>query len=243
MKCIALAFIGLLFAACSCLAQVPTTGAGNGAPGGGGGFGSPTLILAQNTTQASGTATSGVSAAAPAGSLVVLAVGVGSGGSGATLVDSAGNSYTQALRSVHSGVEVELWYNLSLGTQLPSSGTFTATTNGDVYYVVGAVYVSGGAAALDKTLDATSTGTGFSEGLTGLATSADIVFGTFNYNSADISVWTEGSGWTTIVSPLTNPSIALPFSYIKASSSTSATWAPSFTPTSTQAIALAAFHK
>lgn len=203
-------------------------------------IGPPTkLFSAAFVNVVSGLPSTGTSVDAPAGSLIVVALlnqvqnqGVSS------LVDSAGNTYTQAESSALSlsYYSTSIWYCSNTLNDLPSGGTFTPTTTGGATVFIQAVAVSGANGGLDQTATENVTGTGFSLSTGALASASEIAFGAWNPSNL-FGTYTEGAGFTTIIAD--NGFIV--FSYDIVSTNTAITWAPSWTSSVAASPVLATF--
>lgn len=202
-------------------------------------IGIPNLLMGPDSANRnSGSASGATSSDGPIGSLIVVCISAKSSGTISTLTDSGGNSYSLAVAVSATGggtTDIELWYSLNTTHDLPSGGTFTATTSGGgQYFVNGAASISGCNGGLDNTNTA-KPGAVSSFSLTvpssgSLSVPNEIVMVCFiPSGSAIAGTYTEGAGFTELTgSPVSNNS-GCDFAYNIVSSIAAVTWSPSWT--------------
>lgn len=157
-------------------------------------------MAAPNNGVASG-GTAATNHDAPVGSLIVAFVtGWGTANASiSTLIDSAGNTYTQlaqntAVAGIFNG---SIWICAKSTVDLPSGGTFKATTSNASTYAIMAYSVSGANGGADKNNSTTATSTSTSLATGTLTVPSQIVFACLVFNAAE-GVFTEASGFTTL---------------------------------------------
>lgn len=209
-------------------------------------IGNPVSILAPVFTSSVGPfTTSGTTANAPVGSLVVLCFGAfGATPSITTVTDSASNTYqaavVSAFDSASPGLVVAMWYGF-VTTALPIGGTFTinggwATASG--MYIEDIMSISGLTGVLDATNSTVSaTGvTNVSLPVGPFVTNNEIVIALLASTLHGISSYNEGSGFTT--QALTNAAVD---SWQIVSSGSPVTWNPNWTGSVNIAAVIASF--
>jgi hypothetical protein len=179
--------------------------------------------LGSGTSIASGSSFSTI-ANCPAGNLILVPVWIRSAIAVSSVTDSAGNSYSLAIRNLNGTVAAELWYAANC-INLPSAGTITV--NGPTYDAA-AIGVSGIATA--SPLDATNSFSGASSTTFSLATGAlaqanEIAVGAFALAAGANSGFVEAAGFTSVTIPSSNISKS---AYQIVSSAGSVTYAPSW---------------
>lgn len=170
---------------------------------------------------------------APAGSLIIVFVSAwaGTNGTATTVIDSASNTYTLAVQNVATVGQPypgAIFYCLNSANDLPIGGTVTVSNSGSINQNVGIWKVSGANGGLDAINKTFSSGTSLSISTGTLTSSSEIVFGGVG-TAGSMTGYTIGSGFTELFFGFTGSMSAAGFGYQIVSSTTSVTWAPSWT--------------
>ena len=189
-------------------------------------IGTPTLILNDITVRATNVSTAGTTSTATTGSLIFCSIAGQTQGTVTTLIDSGGNTYTFAARS-NAFHDIEHWYCLN-AKQLPSGGTFKATTSaGGGYFLRGVAFVSGATGGYNTSASASTSGaTTLTMTTSALAVAEEVAFASVNWNSFTTFVVDTTDGWTNMITTAQNG----PFAYNVRSTTAAVVWKPSWTP-------------
>jgi hypothetical protein len=198
----------------------------------------------------SGTASTATTAAAPPGSLIVVALFVANDNDQFTgLADSAGNGYSILQPAANAATFQEgLGYNANSTITLPIGGAFTVTTQSGQPYYVTAYAISGANGGFDAsaTLNQATLSTSAALSTGTLAQKNEIVFSAINpgaYTPPDygFGTYTEGAGFTNLFGA-GNPSYgAYGYAITNGFSPASVTWAPGWTQSNSYSAILASF--
>ncbi len=133
----------------------------------------------------------------PYGNTIVVLVGASTANAINAVTDSAGNTYAAGVSYTDGASFRQRPFWCLNALQLPSGGTITATFNATgAVKLVGAVSVSGLAAADSQAAGATGAGTAPSIATGGLGWPAEIVFGMLSVKTGAADAFTEAPGFT-----------------------------------------------
>lgn len=202
-------------------------------------IGTPVQIAAGNASSGSTVATS---ADAPIGSYVIVVVYAStSPNTVSSLHDSAGNcssAYNLAIAENPSSVSGVSIYYCRVTADLPSGGTFTATTTGSSYDLF-AFYVPNVSGSVDQTVGNGTSSAVTSIGVTTgtLAQPSEIAIGTLATNNS-LGTFTEASGFTSFTTAQ-NSNFRVAYRIVSATAAV--TYSPSWSTSRSPTAAVATF--
>ena len=208
------------------------------------GIGTPFVIISNDIGPFnSGSASSGTTVAAPAGSTIVIVLGpfANTGVTIVSVVDSAGNTYAlsqaAAVATVFTIAEA---YSVNTTFNLPIGGTFTAVVSDASQWFLGNGYAVSGAASghdISVSINQTTAGTSASLASGTLAQALEILFCTTSLNTG--GTFTESAGYTNLYGAGGAGGRGL--GYKKTSVTTTSTYGPSWTGSQKYSAACASF--
>ena len=239
--------VAMMLFASSCYAQMLTMGAGTPKTSSGGATcgTTPIQILGPSASTVSGAAAAVTSTVdAPAGSTVVVAIDIATVNNQAFVgvADTPTNSYTLVQPAAAAGTtNAAIGYSVNTTHDLPIGSQWTVTTGGGNYYIKGA-WITCTAGVLDKsvTINQATPGTSASLSSGTLSIANETAFG-YVYmlgSGSGGGTLTTGSGFT----DLQNDSYTDVGYLIQSGSTTSITYAPSWTSSSAYSGVLVTFE-